>query len=74
MKKQIIIDSYIKVIKDDLLGKVYKVFDITKEGSFIAVGVIRATESVNIDDVIPASEDDFNDTNQTELSQEVSFF
>lgn len=74
MKKQIIIGSYIKVIKGDLLGKVYKVFDITKEGSFIAVGVISATESVNIDDVIPTSEDDFNDTNQTELSQEVSFF
>lgn len=44
MKKQIIIGSYIKVIKGDLLGKVYKVFDITKEGSFIAVGVIRATD------------------------------
>lgn len=74
MKKQIIKGSYIKVVKGDLLGKVYKVFDITKEGSFIAVGVIRATESVNIDYVTPASEDDFNDTNQDELSQEVSFF
>ena len=74
MKKQIIIGSYIKVIKGNLLGKVYKVFDITKEGSFIDVGVIRATESVNIDSVTPTSEDDFNDTNQDELSQEVSFF
>lgn len=65
--------SYVRVVKGDLLGKVYKVFDISREGSFIAVGVTLTTESVNIDNVILTSKDDFDETNQTELSQEVSF-
>lgn len=37
-QRKIEVNSYVRVVKGDLLGKVYKVFDISKEGSFIAVG------------------------------------
>ena len=68
------VGSYIKVMHGELNGKIYKVFDVSNEGNFIAVGVKQTTHSVTINDVIVVSEDDFNDANHDELSQDVSFF
>lgn len=68
------VGSCVKVIHGELSGKIYKVFDVSNEGNFIAVGVKQTTQSVAIDDVIVVSKDDFNDANHDELSQDVSFF
>lgn len=68
------VGSCVKVIHGELNGKIYKVFDVSNEGNFIAVGVKQTTQSVAIDDVIVVSKDDFNNANYDELSQDVSFF
>lgn len=68
------IGSYVKVTKGGLSGGIYKVFDISKEGNYIAIGVKIAMQLIDVDDVIIASEDDFNEANYDELSQDVSFF
>lgn len=68
------IGSYVKVTKGDLSGGIYKVFDISKEGNYIAIGVRIAMQLIGVDDVIIASADDFNEANYDELSQDVSFF
>ena len=73
-QNKIKVGSYVKVIHGELSGKIYKVFDVSNEGNFIAVGVKHATKSVAIDDIIVVPEDDFNDANHDELSQDVSFF
>lgn len=56
------------------MARFIKVFDVSNEGNFIAVGVKQTTQSVAIDDVIVVSKDDFNNANYDELSQDVSFF
>ena len=68
------IGSYVKVTKGDLKGGIYKVFDVSQEGNFVAVGVRKATEYIAIENVLEVSEDDFNNANYNELSQEVYFF
>lgn len=68
------VGSCVKVLHGELSGKIYKVFDVSNEGYFIAVGIKHATKSVAIDDVVAVSEDDFNDANHDELSQDISFF
>lgn len=56
------------------MARFIKVFDVSYKGNFIAVGVKQTTQSVAIDDVIVVSKDDFNNANDDELSQDVSFF
>lgn len=68
------IGSHVKATNGDLSGGIYKVFDISKEGNYIAIGVRTATQLISVEDVIIASEDDFNEANYDELSQDVSFF
>lgn len=67
------VNSYIRVIKGYFVGKIYKVFDISSEGNFIAVGVKNTIRQVSIYDVVIDTEENFNDANQDELLQEVSF-
>lgn len=52
------IGSYVKVTKRDLKGGIYKVFDVSQEGNFVAVGVRKATEYIAIENVLEVSEDD----------------
>lgn len=73
-QSKIEIGSYVKIVNGTLLNKIYKVFGISNEGSFISIGVKHAIESVNISDVVAASEEDFNDANQDELSEDGFFF
>lgn len=68
------IGSYVKVTNGDLSGSIYKVFDVSQEGNYIAIGVRTATQLISVEDVIIASEGDFNEANYDELSQDVSFF
>ena len=68
------VGSCVKVIHGDWMARFIKVFDVSYEGNFIAVGVKQTTQSVAIDDVIVVSKDDFNNANYDELSQDVSFF
>lgn len=68
------IGSYIKVIKGDFTGGFYKVFDVSNEGNYIAIGIKRAMLLISVEDVVAISENDFNDANYDKLSQDVSFF
>ena len=71
--KKINIGSYIKVIRGAMSGEVYKVFSISSKGTFIGVGILNATDTVNTNDIIIVSEDTFDKVNHDKISHESCF-
>lgn len=72
-KKKINVGSYIKVIKGTMSGEVYKVFSISSKGTFVGVGILNATDTVNTNDIIIVSEDTFDEVNHDKIPLESYF-
>ena len=70
--KKINVGSYIKVIRGAMSGEVYKVFSISSKGTFIGVGILNATDTVNTNDIIIVSEDTFDKVNHDILMYKLS--
>ena len=71
--KKINVGSYIKVIRGAMSGEVYKVFSISSKGTFIGVGILNATDTVNTNDIIIVSEDTFDKVNHDKIPHESCF-
>lgn len=54
-------------------GEVYKVFSISSKGTFIGVGILNATDTVNTNDIIIVSEDTFDKVNHDKIPHESCF-
>lgn len=74
IKYNINIGSYIRAINGEHKGNVYKVFDRSYEGSYIAVGVKRGNVLLSVDNVALATEAEFNEAHQDECLQDSFFF
>ena len=66
-------DHIIKVIRGAMSGEVYKVFSISSKGTFIGVGILNATDTVNTNDIIIVSEDTFDKVNHDKFHMKVAF-
>lgn len=74
IKYNISIGSYIRAINGEHIGNVYKVFDKSHEGNYIAAGVKRGNILLSIDNIVLATEEEFNEAHQDECLQDSFFF
>lgn len=68
--------AFVKVVKGELTGRVYQVFDKSFSGLTLKVGIKPELRhyKVQIDDIEIVSEEEFNDYNQDTLIQDILFF
>ena len=73
--KGIEIGSFVKVVRGELSGGIYKVFDKSFSGLTLRIGINseKSQYKVQIDDIELVTEEEYRDYNHDILMQDVSF-